>query len=147
MGLRLCVDCCGVEAPAVAAPLTEGWLEGEGRGAAAPAWLLMGACRFVERLRISLPWTTMLSLDFFKSRVSISENTSASRSCERDTEKGTIAPRIEVNHRAYADVYDAEEPLVLLLELLLVKDLNGEDALLVHAPAACISVCVRAGVG
>jgi hypothetical protein len=32
----------------------------------------MGAVRFVERLRISFPCTTILSLDFFRSRVSIS---------------------------------------------------------------------------
>jgi hypothetical protein len=33
----------------------------------------MGAVRLVERLRMSLPWTTMLSFDFLRSRVSISE--------------------------------------------------------------------------
>jgi hypothetical protein len=39
-------------------------------GLAAP-WL-MGAARLVERLRMSFPCTTMLSLDFLRSRVSIS---------------------------------------------------------------------------
>jgi hypothetical protein len=42
LGLRLCVDWCGVETPAVLDPFTDGWLEGEGRGAAAPAWLMGG---------------------------------------------------------------------------------------------------------
>lgn len=47
---------------------------------------------------------------------------------------GTVAPRIEVDDRPYADVDDAEEALVLLLELLLVKDLDREHALFVDAP-------------
>ena len=37
----------------------------------APAWL-MGVVRLVERLRINFPWTTILSFDFLRSRVSIS---------------------------------------------------------------------------
>lgn len=34
---------------------------------------VMGLLRSVERLMISFPWTTRLSLDFFKSRVIISK--------------------------------------------------------------------------
>jgi hypothetical protein len=42
----------------------------DGRGAAlAPG---IGVVTLVERLRINFPWTTMLSFDFFKSRVNIS---------------------------------------------------------------------------
>jgi len=46
--------------------------------------------------------------------------------------KHLIPARVEVYHRPYADIDDAQEALVLLLELLLVKDLNREDALFVH---------------
>lgn len=35
--------------------------------------LEMGCCTLVERMMMSLPWTTRLSLDFFSSSVSISE--------------------------------------------------------------------------
>jgi hypothetical protein len=41
----------------------------------------------------------------------------------------TIATSIEVDDIAYPDVDHAQEALILLLELLLVKDLYGEDAL------------------
>ena len=53
---------------------------------------------------------------------------------------GTVAPRIEVDDRSYADIDDAEEALVLLLELLLVKDLDCEHALFVDPPALYISI-------
>ena len=53
---------------------------------------------------------------------------------------GTVAPRIEVDDRPYADIDDAEEALVLLLELLLVKDLDCEHALFVDPPALYISI-------
>lgn len=52
----------------------------------------------------------------------------------------TIAPRVEVYHRPDADIDDTQEALVLLLELLLVKDLNRQDAFLVHFPSPCVSV-------
>lgn len=35
-------------------------------------WLFAGACILVDRLTISFPWTTRLSVDFLRSRVSIS---------------------------------------------------------------------------
>ena len=89
----------------------------------------------------------MLSLDFFRSRVSISAHVLVPWIRSKGTGKGTITPRIEVYNRPYADVYDAEETLVLLLELLLVKDLNRKDALFVHPPEVCISIGVAcAGV-
>jgi hypothetical protein len=53
------------------APLVDGCGDALGRGGFWTPWL-MGVDRLVERLRISLPWTTMLSLDFLRSRVSIS---------------------------------------------------------------------------
>lgn len=53
-------------------PLTEECAEtDEGRGPLLDCEL-MGWLRLVDRLRISLPWTIMLSLDFLRSRVSIS---------------------------------------------------------------------------
>jgi hypothetical protein len=61
----------------------------------------------------------------------------------------TIPARVEVYYRPYADIDDAQEALVLLLELLLVKDLNREDAFFVHSPVSCVSVmrtCARRGL-
>lgn len=81
----------------------------------------------------------MLSLDFFRSRVSISANILAPWFERRDTGKATITARIKIYNRPYAHIYDTEETLVLLLELLLVKDLNRQNALFVHFP-----VCVLA---
>lgn len=69
MGCRFCVDWCGVDTLAI--PLVEGFVDAGGRVVPFAPWL-MGAVRFVERLRMSFPWTTMLSFDFFRSRVSIS---------------------------------------------------------------------------
>lgn len=47
----------------------------------------------------------------------------------------TITTGIQVNDTANTDIDNTKETLVLLLELLLVKDLNGENALLVGSPA------------
>jgi hypothetical protein len=55
----------------------------------------------------------------------------------------TVTTRVQVDYRPYADVYDAKKALVLLLELLLVKDLNREHALLVDLPGRGVSVCLR----
>ena len=104
----------------------------------------MGAVRLVERLRISLPWTTMLSFDFLRSRVSISEGLLAYGAGPAWI-RPTIPARVEVYYRPYADIDDAQEALVLLLELLLVKDLNREDALFVHFPVSCVSVMRKRG--
>jgi hypothetical protein len=46
----------------------------------------------------------------------------------------TIAASIEVDHAPDADVDDPEETLVLLLELLLVKNLYGQHAFLGDSP-------------
>ena len=37
----------------------------------------------------------------------------------------TITARVEVNHVADANIDDSKEALILLLEFLLIKDLNG----------------------
>jgi hypothetical protein len=55
----------------------------------------------------------------------------------------TVAARVQVDYRADADVDDAEEALILLLELLLVKDLDREDALLVDLPGRLLAVPAR----
>jgi hypothetical protein len=89
---------------------------------------------------MSLPCTTMLSLDFLRSRVSISM-VALVLYILSITRRHTIAARVQVNHRPYTDVYDSQKALVLLLELLLVKDLNCQNALFVDSPAPDISVC------
>lgn len=52
----------------------------------------------------------------------------------------TIAPCIQVDHRAYADVDNAQKALVLLLELPLIEYLHREHAVLGYSPAPCISM-------
>jgi hypothetical protein len=86
-------------------------------------------------LRMSLPWTTMLSLDFLRSRVSISAGQLARVYAPERVP--TIAASVQVDDGADADVDDAEEALVLLLEFLLVEDLDRQHALLVDPPTAC----------
>lgn len=46
----------------------------------------------------------------------------------------TITASIKVNNAANLDIDNAEEALILLLELLLVKDLNREDGVLIRPP-------------
>lgn len=50
---------------------------------------------------------------------------------------GTISVRTQLHDVSDADVDDTEEALVLLLELLLVKDLYGQDAVLIDAAMGC----------
>jgi hypothetical protein len=140
-GCKFWVDWWGVDAPFTAGPLMDGCGEAVGRVAFAAPWL-MGVVRLVERLRMSLPCTTMLSLDFLRSRVSISARVSV-HVARVDCEGRTVPTRVQVDYRPYADVYDAEEALVLLLELLLVEDLNREHALLVDLPGRGVSVRLR----
>lgn len=61
-----------------------------------------------------------------------------------DVVKRTITASIQVDNGAYADIDDAEKTLVLFLELLLVEDLDRQDAFFVHPPAPCISVVYAA---
>jgi hypothetical protein len=136
-GWRLWTDCAGVLAPLVEGPLTDGCGEAVGRVPFVAPPCLMGSCRLVERLRISLPCTTMLSFDFLRSRVSISAYCQCCTSCR--SLGPTITTRVQVDYRPYADIYNTEKALVLLLELLLVKDLNRENALLVDSPARVLA--------
>lgn len=48
----------------------------------------------------------------------------------------TITTSVQVDYAANTNIDNTKEPLVLLLELLLVKDLDGEDALFVGPPAS-----------
>ena len=93
-----------------------------------------GGPRLVDRLTISLPCTIKLSLDFLRSRVSISR-------CLRQylvpLSKATIKIRyytitayIQIHDGTDSHVDHAEESLILFFELFLIKDLYGQDALL-----------------
>ena len=108
--------------------------EREGR-----VWVLLppfaiGARRFVDRFRISFPFTTRLSLDFRRSLVSISVLVSIYRFASCGVQLPTVSASIQVDDAAYADVDHAQKALVLLLELLLVEYLHGKDAFLCHTP-------------
>ena len=51
----------------------------------------------------------------------------------------TIASGVQVDDTPYPHVDDAQKALVLLLELLLVKDLYGQHAVLGHPPASTLA--------
>lgn len=51
----------------------------------------------------------------------------------------TIGVWSKLYHIANADIDNAQEALVLLLEFLLVKDLNRQDAVLVYSTAVSVS--------
>lgn len=88
--------------------------------------LLIGWLTLVERYMISFPWTTKLSLDFFKSRVSISGRDF--RGCwSRQNTPRTMTIEAKVQNIADSDVDDTKEPLVPSLELALIEYLNGDD--------------------
>lgn len=99
-----------------------------------------GPARLVDRLIISLPCTTRLSVDFLRSRVSISVNHGQCLSCQywsresRMTELTLLIGR-EVDDISNSYIDDSQESLILLLELLLVKDLNCQDAVLRNTPS------------
>jgi hypothetical protein len=203
-GCREAVDCAGVrEEPCPVPFVVDGVVLG---GGLAEPWPCagIGCCRFVERLRISLPCTTMLSFDFFRSLVSISVkllacddrhykpgigvirllsvsdrhaasqsdlvhseipaastielaiNMSETKANVRDVLSmvdsrillpvglkklwHTITAGVQVNNVPYPDIDDAEEALVLLLELLLVKYLNRQHAVFRNSPAGQFSM-------
>ena len=96
-------------------------------------WFAAGACRLVERLTINFPCTTRLSVDFFKSLVSISLGLSA-KACGQLGIWLTISTHVKVNDIANSYVDYTEEALILLLELLLVEDLNCQHTVLICAP-------------
>jgi len=50
------------------------------------------------------------------------------------TTKHTITSSIQIHYATNAHIDHTKEALILLLELLLVKDLNREDALFIHTP-------------
>ena len=106
------------------------WAEVEPAGG---AWPRAGPVTFVERWMMSLPCTAIVSFDFLSSRVKVSAvacaGGSAREASARDLEQErTIAAEIEVHRGRDGDVDDTQEALVLLLELLLVEDLNRQDA-------------------
>ena len=100
-------------------------------------WLLplaIGVLRLVDKLSINLPLTTRLSLDFRKSFVIISEKVSVTASTLSIVTRPTVTASVEVDNASNSNVHHPKEALVLLLELFLVEYLDGEYALLIHAP-------------
>ena len=98
------------------------------------------ACMFVERFSISLPLTTRLSLDFRRSRVSISVTRCQPpcAPCQHVPRKRpTIAADIEVDNTSQSHVDNSEEALVLLLKLLLIKYLDRQYTLFGRSPVTC----------
>jgi hypothetical protein len=57
----------------------------------------------------------------------------------RPIKRRTIAASVQVDNGPYADIDDAEEALVLLLELLLVEDLDRQNALFGDSPAPALA--------
>ncbi|KAG9967318.1 hypothetical protein KCU61_g730, partial [Aureobasidium melanogenum] len=70
-----------------------------------------------------------------RSRVSISTIAACQHGSSESTCRRTVTTSVQVDDTANTDVDNTEETLVLLLELLLVKYLNGENALFVCSPA------------
>lgn len=58
------------------------------------------------------------------------------RSCCFHSTAHTITAGVKINNAANSNIDDTQEALVLFLELLLVEDLDREDALLGH-PSVC----------
>jgi hypothetical protein len=97
----------------------------------------MGVRRLVDRFMISLPLTTRLSFDFRRSFVIISAYVSIGCTSQRCFQIRTISTSFEIDGLADMDIDDAKKALVLLLELLLVEYLYGEDAVGSGFPVCC----------
>ena len=76
---------------------------------------------------MSLPWTTRLSLDFFRSMVSISASEMSAHVESYIAWLRTVTTKLEIEHIADPDIDNSKESLVPSLELALVKDLNCDD--------------------
>ena len=83
---------------------------------------------------MSFPFTTRLSLDLRRSLVSISKPLLAFTATLYHMNVPTVSSRIQVNDAANAHIDNAQKALILLLELLLVEDLDCENALLGDFP-------------
>lgn len=75
---------------------------------------------------MSFPCTTKLSLDFFKSSVSISTTVQITVSAEPN-ERRTMTVQSKVQNIADFDVDNAEEALIPPLELALIEYLDCDD--------------------
>jgi hypothetical protein len=62
-------------------------------------------------------------------------------SCDVGSASLTVSTRVEIDDASYAHVDDAEEALVLLLELLLVKYLNRQNTVLGDPPVQVLALC------
>lgn len=87
----------------------------------------MGVDILVEILRMSLPWTTRFSFDFFRSLVNISIISVLLRA-----KNSTVSTERKVEDVTHATVDDAKETLVFLFELPLVEYLYSNDARLFY---------------
>jgi len=77
---------------------------------------------------MSFPWTMRLSLDRFRSSVSISNQCSQSASGDEGMRiLRTMTSQLQVEHIANFDIHHSQEALILSLELALVEDLNRYD--------------------
>ena len=100
---------------------------------------VVGGPRLVDRFTISFPFTMRLSLDFFKSLVSISKTYFERRiiHISHVTKQHTISAHLKIHDRPYTDIDDTEKPLIFLFEFLLVEDLNGQNTFLISSPTRC----------
>lgn len=101
-----------------------------------------GARRLVVMFSMSFPLTTRLSFDFLRSRVIISV-TIVSHILKSKKCRITFSTNIKIEHAANADIDDSKKALVLLLELLLIEDLDGEDTLVRCSPIHSFSFWPR----
>lgn len=126
-------DCAPIGVVGVCEPFTDGPADdNDGRFWLLP--LVMGTLRLVERLRMSLPLTTRLSLDLRRSFVIISNRISHCDGIRRVVTRHTITACVQVYDTTNANIHHTKKALIFLLELLLVEYLYSEDAFIVHAP-------------
>ena len=119
--------------------------EGSDGGCACDA-VRIGVERFVERLRMSFPCTARLSVDFFKSRVSI-WSMFGHQSQQMVLRLGwcvnvlwpTISIGCQLNNVADTNIDHPKESLILLLELPLVEHLHGENAVFIDLAAESLA--------
>jgi hypothetical protein len=108
--------------------------------------------RFVERFMINFPCTTRLSVDFLRSRVSISKSRQKKSVCIHERSRprthialrgSTVTTHLQVNNIPNSNIYNPEKTLVLLLKLLLIEYLDCKYAVFIHFPACSPSVLVK----
>ena len=89
---------------------------------------------------MSLPWTTRLSLDFFRSMVSISASEMSAHVESYIAWLRTVTTKLEIEHIADPDIDNSKESLVPSLELALVKDLDSYHRRVLDGAAGQMSI-------